>query len=364
MTDKRTLHAKRLEDLVPVEPGTVGFFIRQYLSQLAIRGYSPHSIRSRTIHLRYLAVWANERDVSRLEDITPELLERYQRTLFHARKANGKPLTFRFQYDCLADVRRFFKWLLRQHVIAANPTDFLDLPHQERRLPKAILTAQEAEKVLAQPKVITRDGLRDRAILETLYATGIRRQEIVSLRVHDIDIEAGSLTVRQGKGKKDRMVPLGERAAAWLEKYLEDVRPNFVREPDEGWLFLTRLHLPYTPQAMAKLVHRYIDQAEIGKTGACHLFRHTMATLMLEGGAELRFIQAMLGHADISTTQIYTRVAIRQLKEVHARTHPGAHLERKHVLSSEETEGSPADDTERSELPPSSLAAGFADPQA
>jgi len=361
VTDRRSLRAKRLEDLVPIEPGSLGFFIRQYLSQLAVRGYSAHSIRSRRIHLRYLAVWANERDISKLEDVTPALLERYQRTLFHARKANGKPLTFRFQYDCLADVRRFFKWLLRQHVIQTNPTDFLDLPRQERRLPKAILTAEEAERVLAQPKVIVPDGLRDRAILELLYATGIRRSEIVSLKVADIDLEAGSLTVRQGKGKKDRMVPIGERAAAWLEKYLDDVRPRYVREPDEGWLFLTRLHQPYTGQAIAKLVHRYIDAAEIGKSGACHLFRHTMATLMLEGGADLRFVQAMLGHADISTTQIYTRVAIRQLKEVHARTHPGVHLERKHVPSSKESEGSPADEPERSELLPSSLAAGFAD---
>jgi integrase/recombinase XerD len=338
MTDRRRERAKHLEALVAVEPGTLGYWIRQHLSTLRVRGYSEHTIRSRGIHLRMLATWAAEREISAIEDITPAILERYQRTLFHATKADSKPLSFHSQYDRLADVRRFFKWLLRQHVIPTNPTDFLDLPRVERRLPAAILTAEEAEKVLAQPDVRTHRGIRHRAILETLYATGIRRSEITNLKREDLDLPAGTLTVRQGKGKKDRMVPLGQRAAAWIEKYLQEVRPHQVREPDPGFVFLTRLHGPYTPYAMAQLAHRYVEQAQIGKHGSCHLFRHTMATLMLEGGAELRYVQEMLGHADISTTQIYTRVAIRKLKEVHAKTHPGAHLERSTMAEAGEDE--------------------------
>ena len=330
MTGRPSPRVKRLEALVPIEPGTLGYWIRQHLAQLATRGYSPHTIRGRSVHLRMFAVWAAERDISRLEDVTPEILERYQRTLFYAKKADERPLTFHSQYDRLADVRRFFRWLLRQHVIKVNPADFLDLPRVERRLPKAILTAQEAEKVLALPRVTTTKGLRDRAILETLYATGIRRTELTRLKVEDLDLDGGTLTVRQGKGKKDRRIPLGERAAAWLARYLDEARPALVAGPDEGWLFLcSRNHSRYTPEWLAKLVHDYIERASLGKTGSCHLFRHTMATLMLEGGADLRFVQEMLGHADISTTQIYTRVAIAKLKEVHARTHPGAHLERK-----------------------------------
>jgi integrase/recombinase XerD len=124
------------------------------------------------------------------------------------------------------------------------------------------------------------------------------------------------------------MIPIGERAVAWVERYVEEVRPTLVVEPDQGALFLTTHCAPFSPEAMTKLVRGYVEAAELGKSGSCHLFRHTMATLMLEGGADIRFIQAMLGHADISTTQIYTRVAIRKLKEVYERTHPTARLER------------------------------------
>ena len=344
MTGRRyPQRAKRLEELVPIEPGTLGYWIRQHLAQLTVRGYSEHTIRSRGIHLRMFAVWAFERDISRIEDVTPEILERYQRTLYHAKKADQQPLTFHSQYDRLADVRRFLKWLLRQHVIQVNPSDFLDLPRVERRLPKAILTVEEAERVMAQPNVTLPRGVRHRAILELLYATGIRRSELVRLKLEDLDLEAGTLVIRQGKGKKDRMLPLGERAAAWLAKYIEEVRPRQVREPDPGFVFISQLHGPYDPAALAGLVHGYVEQANIGKSGSCHLFRHTMATLMLEGGADLRFVQEMLGHADISTTQIYTRVAIRKLKEVHARTHPGAHLERRATADAEPTETTTSD---------------------
>jgi len=134
--------------------------------------------------------------------------------------------------------------------------------------------------------------------------------------------------IRQGKGKKDRMVPIGARAIAWTEKYLGDVRPQLVVEPDQGVLFLTATGEAFTPNRLTQMVREYVAAAAIGKTGACHLFRHMMATLMLEGGADIRFIQQMLGHAELSTTQIYTQVSIRKLKEIHTATHPGAKLER------------------------------------
>ena len=165
-------------------------------------------------------------------------------------------------------------------------------------------------------------GIRDRAILETLYSTGMRRMELIGLRLYDLDTERGTIMVRQGKGKKDRMVPIGERAVVWCEKYMYDVRPSLAVEPDEGILFLTQSGEPFTPNRLTQLARTYVNAAEVGKKGACHLFRHTMATLMLENGADIRFIQQMLGHADLSTTQIYTRVSIRQLKEIHTATHP------------------------------------------
>jgi len=128
--------------------------------------------------------------------------------------------------------------------------------------------------------------------------------------------------VRQGKGKKDRMIPIGSRALAWIDKYVLEVRPTLARQPDDGTLFLSNQGDTFSPNRLSQMVREYVDGAQLGKSGACHLFRHTMATLMLENGADIRFIQAMLGHAELSTTQIYTQVSIRKLKEIHSLTHP------------------------------------------
>jgi integrase/recombinase XerD len=190
-----------------------------------------------------------------------------------------------------------------------------------------VLTEDEAEQILAQPDTSDAIGLRDRAILEVLYSTGIRRMEVMGLSVWDLDGERGTLMVRQGKGKKDRMVPIGVRAITWVEAYQSDARPGLVVPPDSGTLFLTTMGEPLTPNRLTQLVRNYVKAAEVGKVGACHLFRHTMATLMLENGADIRFIQEMLGHVELSTTQIYTQVSIRKLKEIHTATHPGAKLD-------------------------------------
>jgi integrase/recombinase XerD len=197
------------------------------------------------------------------------------------------------------------------------------MPRQERRLPRHILTVREVEKILAGPDLKTPMGIQDRAILETLYSTGIRRMELINLKLYDIDAERGTLMIRQGKGKKDRMIPIGVRALAWINKYRDDVRGLFACGADDATLFLTQLGEAFAPNRLTQMVRDYIDAAAIGKRGSCHLFRHTMATLMLENGADIRFIQAMLGHAELSKTQIYTQVSVRKLKAIHTATHPG-----------------------------------------
>jgi integrase/recombinase XerD len=266
-----------------------------------------------------------------------------QRWLYHYRKANGQPLSFRSQYAKLSPVRSFFRYLAKENLILYNPASELELPKLEKRLPKHVLTVSEAERVINRPEVTDPLGLRDRAILETLYATGMRRSELIGLKLYDLDGERGTIMVRQGKGKKDRMIPIGERAVLWIEKYPGEVRPSLVVEPDEGVLYLTHLGEAFTPNRLSQLVRDYVLAAELGKSGACHLFRHTMATLMLEHGADIRFIQAMLGHADLSTTQIYTQVSIRKLKEIHTATHPAAGRGGRRIDDEEEA-GDPKDE--------------------
>jgi integrase/recombinase XerD len=179
------------------------------------------------------------------------------------------------------------------------------------------------KRVLAQPDITPPTGLRDRAMLETLYSTGIRRQELLNLELYDVDVEGRTLLIRQGKGRKDRLIPIGERALASLGKYLEEVRPSLAREPDDGTLFLSSTRRAFDAGPLSRLVADFVTAAYLGKRGACHLFRHTMARLMLEAGADLRFNQAMLGYASIVSTQVYTYVAIPNLKEVYDRTYPG-----------------------------------------
>jgi integrase/recombinase XerD len=175
--------------------------------------------------------------------------------------------------------------------------------------------------------------VRDRAVLETLYSTGMRRMEICALALRDVDLEGGIAKVRQGKGQKDRMVPIGARAVAWIEKYLAEVRPALVASPAEPALFLTMYGAPFSKSHVTTAARAYKLLAGVEKKGACHIFRHTAATQMLENGADTRYVQALLGHEALQSTQIYTRVAIRKLKEVHTATHPSAKLGKRGLTS-------------------------------
>jgi integrase/recombinase XerD len=296
----------------------------RYLQWLADRAYSPSTIAGRRSRLRSFVAWCEERDICYPEELSRQLLEHYQRHLAHARTSKGQPLKVQTQENYLVAVRSFSRWLARQRLIDHDPGAELELPRLSSRVPRAVLTAAEAERVLNTPDISTPLGLRDRAILEVLYSTGLRRGELARLLTRDVDFERGTLLVRQGKGRKDRTVPIGERALSWLERYLADSRPYYRVPPDEGYLFLTRLGEPFVPNGVSELVSRIGAASGVDKPVTPHAFRHTAATVMLEGGADVRYIQQMLGHASLATTQVYTRVSITALKEVHNATHPGA----------------------------------------
>ena len=234
----------------------------RYLEWLAVHNYAAPTLENREVYLGYFVAWCTERGLRRPQEITKPILERYQRSLYHWRKRNGQPLTFRGQHARLVPIRGFFKWLTRQNHLLYNPASELELPRLEHRLPKHVLTISEVEQVIAQADLGEPMGVRDRAILETLYSTGMRRRELIGLALFDIDRERGTVMIRQGKGKKDRMIPIGERALRWVDRYREDVRPGLVVGRDPAilsTLFLTHLGEPFTPNRLTQLVREYVQ---------------------------------------------------------------------------------------------------------
>jgi integrase/recombinase XerD len=323
------------------DPETRGGFrayLVEFLEAMAARRFSAHTLKNRRIELGYFIDWCEERAIRRPDEVTRAMLERYRSHVFHYRRKSaggratpeGQPLSFQTQAKRLISVRVFFQWLARHHHLLYNPASELELPRPERRLPRHILSVAEVEQIMnaidtAEPTGL---ALRDRAMLEALYSTGMRRAELVSLRIDDVDLERGTVLIRQGKGAKDRMVPIGARACRWIEKYLYTVRPLYIDDVDSAVLFLAKHGEGMQGKQLSVIVKKAIEAANLERfqdthpNAACHLFRHACATHMLENGADIRYIQALLGHEDLSTTEVYTRVSILQLKAVHERTHP------------------------------------------
>ena len=300
-----------------------------YLEWLRSRNYAAQTVETVLTDLNFFLHWAAERDLARAGQITRPVLEAYQRWLWRYERpgTGGKRLAWGTQRAKLATLKSWFRWLTRRDVILHNPASELELPRPEHRLPASPLGHAELARLFAVPNLADPLGLRDRAMLETLYATGLRRAELCALALGDVNPERGTLTVRQGKGKKDRVVPIGARAAVWINRYLAEARPRLDLDTREQALCLTGYGGPFNPDVLSRMVTAWLKAAGLARKGSCHLLRHTCATHMLEGGADIRFIQQQLGHAKLDTTAIYTEVSIRQLLEVHARCHPAGRLE-------------------------------------
>ena len=297
--------------------------LSRYFLSLQIANWSPRTIDRRRYTLSRFVVWAKARGAESHVDLTTELVEAYRRSLFHHRNANtNQPLKFATQASYLVAVKHWLGWLAEAGWLETNPAEKLQLPKEEHRLPSSYLTLDEVETLLGLVDLSTPSGLRDRAILEVLYSTGMRRSELIALQLDDVEHSRGLVIIRQGKGRKDRVVPIGKRALQWLDKYLLDARPALLNDSSDV-LFLTTRGNPFHPVNLTSRVRGYLDAAGIQRRGSCHMLRHTAATLMLEGGADLRSIQTLLGHESLNTTQIYTHITIQRLREVHERTHPG-----------------------------------------
>jgi integrase/recombinase XerD len=310
----------------PSDPAGFHRAIAEWLEWLEVHGYAPQTVLDRSWNLANFVAWAELRGISRPAEVTLPVLEAYQRHVAARRKPDGTALARSTQEKAIVPLRLFFAWCTRSHRILYNPASELVLARKTHPLPKATLSVEEAEVVLALPDLGSPLGLRDRVMLEVLYATAMRRGELVSLDLCDVDLARRYLTLRQTKNRWDRVVPTGERAVAWLAEYLDRSRPQLVIGEDPGAVFLAANGERLGVKWLSAQVHHYLEASGVGKPGSCHLFRHTAATLMLEGGADVRYVQELLGHRDLSSTHVYTRVAPERLAAVHAACHPGARL--------------------------------------
>lgn len=280
------------------------------------KGLATNTLESYSRDLRqYYGFLSGESTLS-LENASQSTIVAY---LMHLRKQGKATATIARR---LAALKAFYQFLVKENYVSQDPTGDLSSPKLERKLPK-VLTVEEVERLLTQPDLTTSSGKRDKAMLELLYATGIRVSELVNLNVDDIDLQEGFIRC-VGKGSKERVVPMGEIAVGALRMYLENARLKIIADPKEKAVFVNHHGKRLTRQGFWKIVKKYAVQAQIHKEITPHTLRHSFATHLLENGADIRSVQEMLGHADISTTQIYTHVTKDRLKDVYAKSHPRA----------------------------------------
>ncbi len=290
--------------------------VDQYLSHLLVtRGLAENTIASYEADLQSFLLFLEERNSS-VESVNDQALFLY---VMHLRR---KGLNSRSLARHLSALRGFFGYCLEERILGENPVQYLENPKLPKTLPD-VLSQNEVAAILAAPDLRTKLGFRDRTMLELLYASGLRVSELIALTPIDFDAQTGLLRVF-GKGAKERIVPVHEAAAAFVDAYLRDWRPAFA--PVQPHMFLNRSGKGLTRQAVWKNLQRYVLMADIRKSVSPHTFRHSFATHLLDGGADLRTVQLLLGHADIAATEIYTHVQADRLRQVHRQFHPRSRM--------------------------------------
>ena len=305
----------------PWPENELGQRAQRYMTSLRMAGYSERSLVDYQSSLKQFVSWCQEEEISEAKRLSHSLLERYHKYLT-CRESRGRPIGIRCIEALLARACQFCRFLADKEALPYDITQKIELPRVKKNIPCQVLSPQEVARILAQPDVSKALGLRDRAVLEVLYATGIRWDELKNLETGDINAEAGTVFIRKGKGSKQRIVPIAPCALAWVEKYLELVRPLLIKDETQKTLFLSNNGRFLSLDRLRINLKKYAKGAGVEKPVTCHKFRHAMATALLDNGADIRTVQEILGHSSLTSTQLYTKVAIRKLKEVHERTHP------------------------------------------
>lgn len=286
--------------------------IDQFLDAVWVeQGLSANTLSAYGSDLRIFANWLNTKSMLEVNtgDLSKFLASRYQEGIGNRSSAR-----------ILSSLRRFYGYYIRENSITIDPTALIESPHIGKPLPHS-LTEEDVDSLLNAPETVTVLGFRDKTMLEMLYATGLRVSELVNLKLDQVSLRQGVVRI-VGKGNKERLVPVGEEAMSWLEKYLLETRLTLLAERQCAYVFVTNRGDSMTRQAFWHIIKRHAKVAGISKTLSPHTLRHAFATHLLNHGADLRVVQLLLGHSDLSTTQIYTHIARERLKEVHAKFHP------------------------------------------
>ena len=297
-------------------------FLEKYQQHLLILNYAERTIEGHVFYLNRFFAWLEARGITEITAVTKSHVQDYQAHLYEQINRNGDPIGPSCQNHVLGIVKSFFRFLRENDYLASDPSRDVTYAKVPKRLPRSILSGSEAKKVIHAPNTKTALGYRDRTILEVLYSTGVRRKELVSLTLQDVDYQDGFVRVNNGKGSKDRVVPIGKIACRYIENYIKQVRPMLVKDPHENHLFLSMRGTRPSFSAIEEIIKKHTRKAKIKKTVSPHTFRHTCATHMLRNKANIRHLQELLGHASLESTQVYAHVSITDLKEVHSKCHP------------------------------------------
>ena len=299
--------------------------IADFMESMRLKNMSPSTICSYRDSAVKFIKFIETGKINDLREVTKEALQNYQSYLQKERET--KPhFSLETIHVRLRGLKRFFEFLQETHQILYNPTDVIVFPKLGQRLPKDILTRDEVNRILLRPDINTPDGIRDRALLETLYSTGIRLSECAHLEIGDVDYQGGYLRVNQGKGAKDRMAPLGKIASQWLQRYIQEVRPELLKQQPDGLankvLWISHLGKRLSIQLIIILVRNYGQKAGIKKRVTVHTWRRTLATHLLQAGVNPIYIQEILGHERTSSLNRYIKIAAIEIKQTHQKTHP------------------------------------------
>lgn len=301
----------------------LGMKVDEWLGFQRRRGLAGSTIQTRRLHLRRFLQWCCLREVEGPEWMSRGLLEAWLDWLETYRTRKQKPLSGDTKEGMIRSVNAFLSHLVEQRVIDANPLEGHHICRCRGRVMPNVMGEPEVAALLAAPDTSDPLGLRDRAMLELLYSSGLRRSELAYLQTEDLRLNAGVLVVRHGKGGKERIVPVGSVARYWVSRYLEEARPRLLISGIPcDYLFLSAYGDRFSAGFLGKVVRQYLNIIGLRMPGGCHLLRHACATHMLEHGSDLRTIQTLLGHARIDTTEIYTHVTTARLCEVHHKVHP------------------------------------------